>query len=142
MTAYPNRRRALFRLAMIALAGALFFSYLLYRSATAQSTVLLRLWHDQDASGTVSADDMPAGGVVVTVTEQCSDNVCAASPKAYVVVTDANGYVSLELQPDTAYSIDAPCMAMVVQASEVSGQAVQDVTTCAVWRVWLPQVGR
>lgn len=136
------RRRALRHLAIVALAGALIFCYLLYRSATAQSTMLLRLWHDQDATGTVSADDMPAGGVEVSVTEQCAGNVCAASPRGYVAVTDANGYVSLELQADTQYSIAAPCMTLTVQASEVSGQAAQEMTTCAVWRLWLPALAR
>lgn len=137
-----QRCQALRRLIYVALLGALVFTWLLYRSATAQSAMFLHLWHDQDATGTVSAGDMPAGGVEVSVTEQCTGNVCAASPEAYVVLTDASGYASLELQPDTPYIIGAPCMTMTVQASDVSGQSTQEMTTCGLWRLWLPALAR
>ena len=144
---YPQRRRALLRLLAVALFGALVFSWLLYRSATAGSTgsassptaaMLLRLWHDQDASGTVTDGDLVAPGMDVAVTERCTGNICAA----WIVTTDADGYVSIELQPGTEYAIEAPCLSMTVQAGDVGGQAVQDATTCAVWRVWLPAIAR
>jgi len=137
-----TRNKALLRLAIIALTGAFIFSWLLYRSATASTIMLVRLWHDQDASSTVSADDVPASGVTVEVTEQCTGSVCAASTDAYTVVTDANGYASLELQPNTDYSISAPCLTMTVQAADVSGQGEQQWSTCGVWRLWLPVVGK
>jgi hypothetical protein len=142
MINYRNRQKALIRLILIATFGAMYFSWLLYMSASAQSNMLLRLWHDQDANATVTDGDMPAAGVEVTVTEQCTVTVCAASPRAYVVVTDNAGYASLELQTDTQYSIDAPCLSMEVTASDVGGQAVQEVSTCKVWRVWLMAIFR
>ena len=141
---YTMRRRALRRLFYIALFGALVFSWLLYRSATAGSTgsptaaMLLRLWHDQDASGTVTDGDLVAPGMDVAVTERCTSNICAA----WIATTDVQGYVSIELQPGTEYAIEAPCLEMTVQAGDVGGQAVHEVTTCAVWRVWLPEVLR
>lgn len=137
---YEAKRKALLRLAIIALLGALYFSWLFYRSATASTIMLVRLWHDQDASSTVSADDVPASGVTVEVTEQCNGSVCAASTDAYTVVTDANGYASLELQPNTDYSISAPCLTMTVQAADGNAQAVQEWSTCGVWRLWLPVI--
>lgn len=140
---YEAKRKALLRLAIIALFGALIFSWLLYRSATASTIMLVRLWHDQDASSTVSADDIPASGVTVEVVERtCPGSVCAASPVVYTVITDSNGYASLELQPDTDYSVIAPCLAMTVQAADVSGQGEQQWSTCGVWRLWLTIVGK
>ena len=59
-----------------------------------------------------------------------------------LVVTDTGGYASLELQPNTSYEIAAPCMVMTVATSDVSGQAAQDMTTCALSRLWLPAVAR
>lgn len=132
-------RTALRRLFCIALLGALFFSWLLYRSATAQSSMLVRLWHDQDSSASVTPSDMPAGGVEVTVTEQCTGQVCAASPAAYAVLTDADGYATLPLVDGVEYNIDAPCMTVTVQASEVSGQAASEWATC-LQGVWLPTI--
>lgn len=138
-----TRNKALLRLAIIALFGALVFSWLLYRSATASTVMLVRLWHDQDASSTVSDGDVPASGVTVEVVERtCPGSVCAASPVVYTVITDSNGYASLELQENTDYSISAPCLDETVQAADVSGQGEQQWSTCGVWRLWLPVVGR
>lgn len=136
-----THRTALLRLFIIALLGALVFSWLLYRSATASTTMLLRLHHDQDRSGTVSAGDIPAAGVDVAVTEaNCIGQVCAASPNAWSVTTDADGYAAITLH-DGEYEITAPCMVMTVQAADVSGQGVTEWATCARG-VWLPVVQR
>lgn len=143
MTANPHRT-ALRRLLYIAMLGALIFSWLLYHSATAQSFLLVRLYHDQDTSATVTTGDLPASGVAVEVTEAdaaCTGQVCAASPVAYIVTTDGEGYATLPLVPGVQYNISAPCLGLTVVASEVSGQGVSEMTTC-LQGVWLPVVGR
>lgn len=108
--------------------------------AHAQSAMLLRLWHDQDASRTVTPGDIPAGGVAVVVTEQCSDSapVCAGS-QAAAYTTDEAGYVSVVVSGTV--EIAAPCAATTVQAGEVAGQAVTEMATCGQG-VWLPVVMR
>lgn len=141
MNTYYQRRRALLRLAIIAFIGALFFGWLFYRSVSASTVLLIRLYHDQDHSATVTPGDIPAAGVAVVVTEQCTEIVCAASRTAYIAFSDSNGYVSLDLQENTSYDVTAPCMAMSVQASDVSGQSVTEWATCAQG-LWLPVVGR
>ena len=142
MTTYRQRQRALRRLALIALAAALIFSWLLWYSATASTVMLLRLHHDQDRSATVTPSDIPASGVEVMVTETiCTGQVCAASPVALVVVTDSDGYASVALEAGTEYSITAPCVAVSVVASDVGGAAVRELATCGRG-VWLPMVAR
>lgn len=157
MNTYYQRRRALLRLAIIAFIGALFFGWLFYRSVSASTVMLIRLYHDQDRSATVTPGDLPAGGITIAVTEAaCTGQVCAAtsawldiarqpssgqaSPAAWTVTTDANGYATIELH-DGEYAVEAPCMAATVAASDVSGQPVTEWATCAQG-IWLPVVGR
>lgn len=142
MVSYQQRRKALRRIIYIAVIGAAIFSRLLYRSAVASTALLVRLYHDQDGTGTVTNGDIVADGVIVTITEaNCIGQVCAASPNAWSVTTDADGYAAITLH-DGEYEIAAPCMVMTVQASDVSGQGVQDVTTCGLWRMWMAEVWR
>lgn len=157
MNTYYQRRRALLRLAVIAFIGALVFGWLFYRSVSASTALLIRLYHDQDTSGTVTPGDLPAGGITIAVTEAtCTGPVCAAasawldiarqrssgqaSPGAWMVTTDANGYATIELH-DGEYTVEAPCKAVTVAASDVSGQSVTEWATCAQG-IWLPVVGR
>lgn len=138
---YHQRKRALLRLAIVAFVGAAVFSWLFYYSLHASTALLVRLYHDQDASGTVSAGDIPAAGVDVSVTEAtCTGQICAASTTAYIVTTDSDGYVSLALDAGE-YEIAAPCKVATVQAADVSGQAATEWATCAKG-LWLPQVQR
>lgn len=157
MNTYYQRRRALLRLAIIAFIGALFFGWLFYRSVSASTVMLIRLYHDQDTSGTVTAGDLPAAGVTIEVTEAtCPGVVCAAtsawldiarqpssgqaSPAAWTVTTDSQGYATIKLH-DGEYAVEAPCMAATVAASDVSGQSVTEWATCAQG-IWLPVVSK
>jgi len=136
MTTYHQRRRALIRLLLIAISTGVIASCALWYSATATTITLLRLHHDQDRSGTVTAGDIPAAGVEVAVTQVGCTNICTA----WIDIADANGHVSLALEAGE-YEIEAACMVMVVQASDVTGQAVSDMTTCGLV-LWLPVVAK
>lgn len=136
-----NRQRSRLRLIVILCLGlAVFFAIALYRSAHA-ATVQLRLYHDQDLSATVTPGDLPAAGIEVRVTEiACTGQVCISinsAHDAYVVATNADGYVSLALDPGTQYEITTPCANWRVLAGDVDGQSVNDVVTC-LRGVWLP----
>lgn len=115
---------------------AIFAAIALHNNATAQSSLLLRLWHDQDSSASVTSDDIVAADVEVTVTQVNCASLCAA----WIVTTDSAGYASITLH-DGEYEIEAPCMAMTVQAADVSGQSVQEWTTC-LQGVWLAAIAR
>lgn len=141
MNTYYQRRRALLRLAIIAFIGALFFGWPFYRSVSASTALLIRLYHDQDHSATVTPGDLPAAGITIEISEAtCPDVVCSASPAAWMVTTDSQGYATIELH-DGEYAVEAPCMAATVAASDVSGQSVTEWATCAQG-IWLPVVGR
>lgn len=141
MTKLDNRQKGLLRLILISIAGALFFSWLLWLSAYASTTMLLRLWHDQDGNATISTGDIPASGITITITElTCSDpGVCSASPGSWSVTTDTDGYASITLH-EGEYRIDAPCLSLTVQASDVSGQAAQDEPICRLHQIWLANI--
>lgn len=137
MTAYDRRKRGLLRLAIVFLAGAVFFGWLFYRTAhAADMPMVLSLYHDTNHDGQRQVGEPPASNFAYEWSWTDGTRQLSATG-----TTDANGMIATGVHTGTwTLTGDALHWQLVVDG-DVAGAGQRDVAVGSVG-LWLPVVGR
>ena len=137
MTKLNKRQKCLLRIITIAFGGAMYFSWLLWLSATAADIpLLLSLYHDTNHDGQRQSEEPAASDYAYALSWTNGTQSLSATG-----ITDANGMIATRVTTGTwTVSGDALSWQITVDG-DVVGAGVQDV---GVGRhgLWLPVVWR
>lgn len=137
MTAYDRRRQRLGRLAIVFLAGAVFFGWLFYHTAHAADTpLLLSLYHDANHDGQRQASEPPAANFAYEWS--WTDG---AQHISTVGTTDANGMISTGVHTGTWTLTGNALHWQITVDGDVASAGQRDIGVGTVG-LWLPQVSK
>lgn len=137
MTAYDRRKRGLLRLAIVFLAGAVFFGWLFYRTAhAADMPLVLSLYHDTNHDGQRQAGEPPASNFAYEWSWTDGTRQLSATG-----TTDANGMISTSVYTGTWTLTGDALLWQLNVTGDVVSAGQQDIAVGS-YGLWLPQVQR